>query len=891
MTSDTSNNLLTTANENETKEWCQALEDIVEFSSKEDAQNILASLLGHAGKLGLTVKARLNTPYLNTLSCDTDAYFSGDMETEEKIEALVRWNAAVMVAKANAKDSSLGGHIGTFASAATIYEVGFNHFFKAASKDVAGDLLLIQGHASPGIYARSFLEGRFTEKQLTNFRKEVDGTGISSYPHPWLLPEYWQFPTVSMGLGPLQGIYQARFMKYLQHRDLANTESRKVFVFCGDGEMDEPESLGAIVRASREQLDNLIFIVNCNLQRLDGPVYGNGKIIQDLEKVFNGAGWRVIKVVWGQDWEELLQKDKTGLLQKCLEDACDGDFQTWQARGGAYIREHLFGQHKELLELVADMSDLQLERLTRGGHDRRKMFAAYQEALSHKGSPIVILPKTIKGYGMGKSGESRNTAHNQKKLTVEELKEFRDRFNLPITDEQVANYEFYKPNKDSKEMQYLHKQRKQLGGYLPKRLVNNTKLETPHYQTFAKALLTASGEREFSTTTAFVRILTALCKDKAIGKQVVPIVPDESRTFGMEGLFRQLGIYSVVGQKYIPEDKNQVMYYKESQDGQVLQEGINEAGAFCSWLAAATSYSVHNLPMIPFYIYYSMFGFQRIGDLAWAAGDSRARGFLLGGTAGRTTLNGEGLQHEDGHSHVMAGLIPNCISYDPTYAYEVAVIICEGMRRMYQEAEDVFYYITLMNENYSHPEMPKDCEEGILKGLYCLQPSKKSNASVTLLGSGTILREVEKAAAVLRKDFNLDVSVWSMTSSNELYREALEISRSNRLNNTNKTAYVSECLKNATGVILSATDYVTLYSEQLRQFMPSKAKYITLGTDGFGRSDTREKLREHFEVNCPHIVVSALSGLVSQGMLESAAFENALKKYGINPDSQHPMHL
>ncbi len=877
---------------NETQEWLDSLESVVSEAGTDRALFLLAKLQEKASSLGLASSYQtLQSPYQNTIPTTAQPAYPGDLTLEQKIEALIRWNAAVMVAGANHVDSSMGGHISTFASSYTLYQVGFDHFFHGPDENHGGDLIMMQGHGAPGAYARSFLEERLTEEQLLNFRREVDGKGLSSYPHPWLMPTYWQFPTVSMGLGPLIGIYSARFMKYLQARGLADTAKRKVWTFCGDGEMDEPESTGAITRAGREKLDNLIFVINCNLQRLDGLVNGNGKIIQELESTFKGAGWNVIKVVWGSNWEALFAKDSSGILQQRLNEVCDGDFQTYAARGGAYMREHLFNT-PELQALVVDMSDVDIHHLQRGGHDPLKVYAAYQAAVQHTGQPTVILTKTIKGYGMGAAGESKNIAHNQKKMTTEELLAFRDRFKIPVSDKDVERYKLYRPAKDLPEMGYLHARRKALGGYLPVRHENKTPLKIPHYQDFAGRLLQGTGtERQMSTTTAYVQMLAALCKDANIGKYIVPITPDESRTFGMEGLFRQIGIYNPFGQRYEPEDRDQVMYYKESTDGQILQEGINEAGAFSSWVAAATSYSVHNLPMIPFYIYYSMFGFQRVGDLAWLAGDMRAKGFLLGATAGRTTLNGEGLQHEDGHSHVQANLIPNCRSYDPTYAYELAVIMWYGLTRMYAQGHDEYFYITMMNENYSHPAMPKGIETNIIKGLYCLNKATKAQPKkhVSLLGSGTILREAEAAALLLSKDFGVSVDVWSMTSSNELYRNAMDVKRFNDLNPDQKAKvpYVSECLREGTGPIIAATDYVKLYSEQLREFMPRR--YVCLGTDGFGRSDTRPKLREHFEVDANHIAYFAVKALFDEGALSLNDVKKARQLYQINPLKLNPL--
>ncbi|MDP3687355.1 MAG: pyruvate dehydrogenase (acetyl-transferring), homodimeric type, partial [Sulfurimicrobium sp.] len=780
----------------ETQEWLDALDAVLELEGVERAHFLLEQMIDKARRSGANLPYSASTAYLNTIPVTQEERFPGDLALERRIRALIRWNAIATVMQANKKSPGVGGHIASFASAATLYDVGFNHFFHAADDKHGGDLLYIQGHSSPGIYARAYLEGRLSDEQMKNFRQEVDGGGLPSYPHPWLMPDFWQFPTVSMGLGPLTAIYQARFMKYLNDRGMVNTENRKVWAFLGDGETDEPESLGAISLAGRERLDNLIFVVNCNLQRLDGPVRGNGKIIQELEGVFRGAGWNVIKVVWGRHWDALLAKDTKGLLLKRMEECVDGDYQNYKAKDGAYVRQHFFGKYPELLEMVANMSDDDIWRLNRGGHDPFKVYAAYAAATKHSGQPTVILAKTVKGYGMGESGEGQNITHQAKKMSDVSLKAFRDRFNIPIADDQLSSVPLYRPAEDSPEMQYLKERRKALGGYLPARRQKAEALPVPSLKDF-DAILAGTGEREISTTMAFVRVLSTLVKDKVIGKHVVPIVPDEARTFGMEGMFRQLGIYSSQGQLYEPQDADQVMFYKESKNGQILEEGINEAGAFASWLSAATSYSNHGLAMIPFYIYYSMFGFQRIGDLAWLAGDARARGFLLGGTAGRTTLNGEGLQHEDGHSHLQAATIPNCISYDPAYAYELAVIIQDGLRRMYKEQEDVYYYLTVMNENYVHPPMPKGVEEGIVKGMYLLKKAGKKKLKVRLMGSGTILREVEAAAELLENDFGVSAEVWSITSFNELRRDGLDAARWNRLHpeKPQRDSYVGKCLK------------------------------------------------------------------------------------------------
>jgi pyruvate dehydrogenase E1 component len=874
----------------ETQEWLDALQSVLEKEGAERAHFLMDQLIHHARMAGDDMPISATTPYLNTIPLDKEERSAGNMELEHRIRALTRWNAMAIVMNANKTSSELGGHIASFASAATLYDVGFNHFFHGKTADHGGDLVYFQGHSSPGIYARAYIEGRISEEQMYKFRQEVDGGGLPSYPHPWLMPNFWQFPTVSMGLGPLMAIYQARFMRYLQHRELAPTEGRKVWAFLGDGETDEPESLGAISMAGREQLDNLIFVINCNLQRLDGPVRGNGKIIQELEGVFRGAGWNVIKVIWGRWWDRLLVKDKTGLLLKRMEEVVDGEYQTYKSKDGAYVRQHFFGKYPELLELVADMSDDDIWRLNRGGHDPFKMFAAYAAASKHKGQPTVILAKTVKGYGMGESGEAQNPTHQQKKMGEDALRKFRDRFNIPVTDEQLPNLPFVRPAEDSQEMKYLRERGAALGT-LPARNPVTDALQIPDLSAF-DALLKDSEGREFSTTMAFVRMLSVLVKDKNIGKKIVPIVPDESRTFGMEGMFRQLGIFSQVGQLYTPEDAEQLMFYKESSSGQILQEGINEAGGMADWIAAATSYANHGTAMIPFYIYYSMFGFQRVGDMAWAAGDLRSRGFLVGGTAGRTTLNGEGLQHQDGHSHLMAATIPNCVSYDPTFAYELAVIVHDGMRRMYHNQEDVFYYLTVMNENYTHPAMPKGAEEGIIKGMYKLSEGAKGKGEgkkprVQLLGSGTILREVIAAAELLSKDFGVSADVWSVTSYNELRREGIDCERWNTLHPEAKprVSYVEQCL-DAKIPVISATDYIRSYSDQIRPFV--KARYKTLGTDGFGRSDTRKKLRGFFEVDRHYVAIAALKALADEGTLPASEVSKAIKLYKINPDKPNP---
>lgn len=873
----------------ETREWLDALQDILTNDGDERATFLVQELINKMATSGVQLKTTVHTPYRNTLLPHEEKQIPPDEGMAKRIAALIRWNAVAMVLKAGKYAPELGGHIASYASASTLYEVGFNHFFKGPnSGEHGGDLLYIQGHSSPGIYARAFLEGRLSEQQLNNFRQEVEVNGLSSYPHPWLMGDFWQFPTVSMGLGPLQAIYQARFLKYLENRGLIKAENRKVWAFLGDGETDEPESLGALSIAAREKLDNLVFVVNCNLQRLDGPVRGNGKIIQELEGIFKGAGWNVIKVIWGGRWDPLFARDENGLMQKRMQECVDGDYQAYKANDGAYVRENFFGQYPELKKRVENMSDDEIWRLNRGGHDSQKVFAAYAAAAEHKGRPTVILAKTIKGYGMGTAGEGQNITHQQKKMSIEHLRAFRDRFSIPISDAEIADIPFYKPAEDSPEIRYLRKQREALGGYLPSRTSEYPPLKMPDLTAFS-AVTEGLGEREISTTMAFVRILTALLKDKNIGKHIVPIVPDECRTFGMEGLFRQIGIYSPVGQLYTPVDHEQVMYYREAKDGQILEEGINEAGAFCSWIAAATSYSSNKVAMIPFYIYYSMFGFQRIGDLAWAAGDMQARGFLLGGTAGRTTLAGEGLQHQDGHSHLLASTIPNCVTYDPTFAYELAVIIQNGLHRMYEKNENIFYYITVMNENYIHPDMPKGSEEGILKGMYLLRSKKASKKHIQLLGSGTILREVIKASEMLEADYGITADIWSVTSFNELRRDGLDVERHNRMHPDTKAkeAYVTTMLKDKKGPVIAATDYMRLYADQIRPYI--SAPYTTLGTDGYGRSDTRQQLRHFFEVDAKFIALAAIEALVKQGDLDKSTIADAMKRYGINQDKANPV--
>ncbi len=872
----------------ETQEWRDALDSVLAFESADRAHFLLSELVSEARRKGAPVPYSSNTPYLNTIPPDQEEHHPGDRALERRIRSLIRWNALAIVLRANKESSELGGHIASFQSAATLYDTGFMHFWHAASETHGGDLIYVQGHCSPGIYARSFVEGRLSEQQLLSFRQETGGKGISSYPHPWLMPDYWQFPTVSMGLGPLMAIYQARFLKYLHHRGLADTSGRKVWAFLGDGETDEPESLGAISLAVREKLDNLIFVVNCNLQRLDGPVRGNGKIIQELESNFRGTGWNVIKVIWGAGWDRLLAKDTTGMLLKRMEECVDGEYQNFKSKNGAFVREHFFGKYPETRALVADMSDDEVWALARGGHDPGKVYAAYAAAVKHKGAPTVILAKTVKGYGMGEAGEGQNITHQQKKMGEHALHDFRDRFALPISDEQLKQIAFLRPAEGSPEALYLASRRAALGGPLPARRQKSRALEIPPLSAF-DAQLKSSGDREISTTMAFVRILNTLLRDKQIGKHVVPIVPDESRTFGMEGMFRQFGIFSQVGQLYQPEDANQLMFYKEDTKGQMLQEGINEAGAMADWIAAATSYSTSDVPMIPFYIYYSMFGFQRVGDLAWAAGDMRARGFLLGGTAGRTTLNGEGLQHEDGHSHILSATIPNCVSYDPTFAFEVAVIVQDGLRRMFAEQEDVFYYLTLMNENYAHPGMPEGARDGIVKGMYLLREGKADVANrVQLLGSGTILREVLAAAELLETDFGVGADVWSVTSFTELRREAMDVERWNMLHpgEAPRESHVAHCLGGRPGPVIASTDYMKLFADQIRPFVPGH--YKVLGTDGFGRSDYRKKLRSFFEVDRHYVTLAALTALADEQRVARAVPAEAIKKYGIDPEKQNP---
>nr|WP_315467205.1 pyruvate dehydrogenase (acetyl-transferring), homodimeric type [uncultured Undibacterium sp.] len=877
----------------ETNEWLDALESVIDTEGPDRAHYLMERMMDLARRRGANIPFSSNTAYVNTIPADKGAHCPGNLEIEERLRSYMRWNAMAMVVKANRLDGDLGGHLSSFASLANMLGIGFNHFWHAPTADHGGDLLYIQGHSSPGIYARAFLEGRLSEDQLIHFRREVDGKGLSSYPHPKLMPDFWQFPTVSMGLGPLMAIYQARFLKYLHARGIADTEKRKVWAFCGDGEMDEPESMGAIGMAGREKLNNLVMVVNCNLQRLDGPVRGNGKIIQELESDFRGAGWNVVKVIWGSGWDELLAKDKEGALRKIMMETVDGEYQNYKAKDGAYVRANFFGKDPRTLAMVAHMSDDDIWRLTRGGHDPHKIYAAFKVAQDSVDQPTVILAKSIKGFGFGKSGEARNTAHNTKKLDDEAIKALRDRFQLPIADEHLPAIPFFKPADDTPEMKYLQERRAALGGYLPQRRQQADEMLTvPPLSAFQAMLEPTAEGREISTTASYVRVLTSLLRDSSLGQRIVPIMVDESRTFGMEGLFRQIGIFSQVGQLYEPVDKDQVMYYREDKAGQILQEGINEAGGMSSWIAAATSYSTNNRVMVPFYTYYSMFGLQRIGDLAWAAADMRARGFLIGGTAGRTTLNGEGLQHEDGHSHVMASTIPNCVPYDPTFAHEVAVIIHDGLRRMVTNQEDVFYYITVMNENYAHPGLVAGQEEGIIKGLYSFKKSEaQTKHRVQLLGSGTILREVIAASDLLMNDWGIASDIWSAPSFTLLARDGQDAERWNMLHPTDtpRVPYIAECLKDTAGPIVVATDYMRTYAEQVRAFIPKDRSYKVLGTDGFGRSDSRAKLREFFEVNRYFVAIAALKTLADEGAISASVVAQAIEKYGINPSKPNPV--
>ncbi|MBE4575407.1 pyruvate dehydrogenase (acetyl-transferring), homodimeric type [Vibrio navarrensis] len=874
----------------ETQEWLAALESVVREEGVERAQFLLEEVLEKARLDGVDMPTGITTNYINTIPAAQEPAYPGDTTIERRIRSIIRWNAIMIVLRASKKDLDLGGHMASFQSSAAFYETCFNHFFRAPNEKDGGDLVYYQGHISPGIYARAFVEGRLTEEQLDNFRQEVDGKGIPSYPHPKLMPEFWQFPTVSMGLGPISAIYQARFLKYLEGRGMKDTSEQRVYAFLGDGEMDEPESRGAISFAAREKLDNLCFLINCNLQRLDGPVMGNGKIIQELEGLFKGAGWNVVKVIWGNGWDKLLAKDTTGKLLQLMNETIDGDYQTFKAKDGAYVREHFFGKYPETAALVADMTDDEIFALKRGGHESSKLYAAFKNAQETNGRPTVILAKTVKGYGMGEAAEGKNIAHQVKKMDMTHVLAMRNRLGLQdlISDEEVNKLPYLKLEEGSKEYEYLHARRKALHGYTPQRLPNFTQeLVIPELEEF-KPLLEEQ-KREISSTMAYVRALNILLKDKNIGKNIVPIIADEARTFGMEGLFRQIGIYNPHGQNYTPQDRDIVSYYKEATSGQVLQEGINELGAMSSWVAAATSYSTNNLPMIPFYIYYSMFGFQRVGDMAWMAGDQQARGFLLGATAGRTTLNGEGLQHEDGHSHILAGTVPNCISYDPTFAYEVAVIMQDGIRRMYGDQENVFYYLTLMNENYAHPAMPEGSEEGIRKGIYKLETLSGSKGKVQLMSSGTIMNEVRKAAVILSEEYGIASDVYSVTSFNELARDGQACERYNMLHPEAeaKVPYIASVMGSEPAI--AATDYMKNYADQVRAFIPAQS-YKVLGTDGFGRSDSRENLRRHFEVNAGYVVVAALNELAKRGEVEKSVVAEAIKKFNIDTEKTNPLY-
>jgi len=879
----------------ETGEWIQSLGSVVKRDGAERAHFLLSKLINQAYVAGSNLPFTQNTPYINTIPSELEAKSPGDQNLEKNIRSLIRWNAAAMVVRANKISPELGGHIATFASAATLYDVGCNHFWRGKTDNFLGDMIYFQGHAAPGMYARSFLEGRITEKQLINFRQEANikpGEGLSSYPHPWLMPDYWQFPTVSMGLGPITSIYNARFMKYMENRNLIPKQGRKIWTFMGDGECDEPESLGAIGLAARENLDNLIFVINCNLQRLDGPVRGNGKIIQELEGTFRGAGWNVLKVIWGSYWDPLLKADKTGLLMKRMDECVDGEYQAFKAKGGKYVRDKFFGKYPELKQLVSNLTDEDIWRLNRGGHDPHKVYAAYDAAVKHKGQPTVILTKTIKGYGMGKSGESINTTHQQKKLGLDDMYYFRDRFDIPLTDKQVENLEFYRPSEKSEEIEYLKERRRALGGYIPSRSSNAHPIKITDPSIF-DASMKSSGDRELSTTMALVAILGKIFRDKAVAPKLVPIIPDEARTFGMEGFFQKVGIYAHEGQKYEPVDSEQLSSYREDQSGQVLEEGITEAGAMSSFIAAGTSYTNHDVEMIPFYIFYSMFGFQRIMDLAWAAGDCQTRGFLIGATSGRTTLAGEGLQHQDGQGLIMASMIPNCISYDPTYAYEMAVIIEDGIKRMHEKKENIFYYVTALNENYKHPEIPSHIKkEDILKGMYLFKEFRnKGKTTVQLFGSGSILNETIKAAEILSRDFGIDSDVWSITSYSELQRNGAEISRWNQLHPDQdpKKTYIEKCLEGRSGPIIAASDYIRSHVDQIRPYI--KSNFYTLGTDGYGRSDTRKELRKFFEVNKESIVVNALSTLSREQKIASKIVNDAIKQFRIDPEKPYPTKL
>jgi pyruvate dehydrogenase E1 component len=876
------------ADPDETREWLESIDSVLRVHGAERAHYLLERLIDYTRRSGAYLPFRPNTAYVNTISTAQEREYPGDRALEKRIKAYIRWNAMAMVVQANRQSTEFGGHIASYASAATLYEVGFNHFWRAPDGQHPGDMVFIQGHSSPGVYARAYLEGRLTEEQLRRFREEVGGGGLSSYPHPWLMPDFWQFPTVSMGLGPMMAIYQARFTRYLEHRGIVPPSDRKVWCFLGDGEMDEPESLGAITMPVREKLDNLVFVINCNLQRLDGPVRGNGKIVQELEAAFLGAGWNVVKLLWGSRWDPLLARDERGLLRKLMMECVDGEYQNFKAKGGAYTREHFFGKYAELKEMVANLSDDDIWRLNRGGHDPHKVFNAYRAAVEHKGQPTVILAKTVKGYGMGRAGEGLNITHQQKKLDDAALREFRDHFNIPVSDAEIAEVPYYRPAEDSEEIRYLRERRRSLGGYLPQRRTQAPKLEVPPLEAFAP-LLESTGEREISTTMALVRILGILVKDPGLGPHVVPIVPDEARTFGMEGMFRQIGIYSSMGQLYTPQDADQLLYYREDRKGQILEEGINEGGALCSWIAAGTAYANHGVAMVPFYIFYSMFGFQRVGDFIWAGGDMQSRGFLIGGTAGRTTLAGEGLQHQDGHSQLLATTVPNCVAYDPAFACELAVIVQDGLRRMYAEQENVFYYVTCMNENYVQPALPAGAEQGILRGMYRLTAGGRGKVRVNLLGSGTILREALAAAALLESEFGVAADVFSVTSFSELRREAIDAERWNLLHpeEPRRVPYVEQCLADCTGPFVAATDYMRTVADQVRQWVPGR--YHVLGTDGYGRSDARAALRGHFEVDRRWIALAALKALADEGLLDVATVRDAIDRFGIDPAKPNPV--
>ncbi len=876
------------ADPQETKEWLESIESVLRVEGPERAHFLIEQLIDETRRSGGYLPFSPNTAYVNTIAPGREAVYPGDRAVERRIESLIRWNAMAMVVNANRISTEFGGHISSYASSATLYEVGFNHFWRGSTDGDRGDMVFVQGHSAPGIYARAFLEGRMTEEQLRRFRQEVGKGGLSSYPHPWLMPDFWQFPTVSMGLGPMMAIFQAFFTRYMEHRGLVEPSDRKIWAFLGDGEMDEPESMGAIGLPVREKLDNLVFVINCNLQRLDGPVRGNGSIVQELEATFQGAGWKVIKVLWGSRWDPLLARDTDGLLRRRMEEAVDGEYQNFKAKGGAYTREHFFGKYPELKAMVANMSDDDIWRLNRGGHDARKVYAAYHEAMQSDGRPVVILAKTVKGFGMGTAGEGQMIAHQQKKMDDDAIRAFRDRFNIPISDEQLSGMPFFRPDDDSEEIRYLKERREELGGCLPRRVADAPALKVPDIKAFDQQI-GGSGERSISTTMALVRMLTSLVRDKAIGRHIVPIVPDEARTFGMEGMFRQIGIYSSAGQLYTPQDADQLMFYKEDKSGQILEMGINEAGALCAWTAAGTSYANHGVNMVPFYVFYSMFGFQRVGDFVWAAGDMQSRGFLIGATAGRTTLAGEGLQHQDGHSLLLASTFPNCMAYDPAYAYELAVIVHDGLKRMVERQENVFYYITCMNENYRHPPMPEGAEEGILRGAYRVREGGKGRVRVQLLGSGTILREALAAGRLLEEDFDISADVWSVTSFNGLRREGLEAERWNRLHpgEEPRTSYVRDCFCDCEGPFVAATDYMAAVPDQIRQWIPGR--YVTLGTDGFGRSDGREALRRHFEVDRHQIVVAALDALAADGKIDRATVGRAIERYEIDPDKPDPV--